>query len=104
MDHTHPDFMWVPYSLMDARDPELNNPSDPDANPFIDYSWIVGHFVNGAPDDPGVHPSPIPSVPSTHPSSHPSQAPNPFPFPSFRPTPVPAPHPAPVPAPRPTHT
>jgi hypothetical protein len=50
----HPDFMWVPYSYLDASDTSDNGAnSHLDANPYVDHNWVVDHFYNHAPDDVG---------------------------------------------------
>lgn len=65
----HPDLIWIPYSLLNAADEELNPPSAPSANPYVDYGWVVRHLVHQQPGEsrhlhcpvPEVSPSPSPS-------------------------------------------
>jgi hypothetical protein len=106
VDHTHPDFMWVPYSLMSAQDPDINKPDSPDENIYIDYTWVVNHFINGAPDDPGAHPAPVQSPPSPDSSNTPTPTPShtfPDPFPTHTPRPTPTPDPTSQPPVGPPH-
>jgi hypothetical protein len=104
----HPDFMWVPYSFMDATDTTGVN-HNLDANPYVDYKWLLKHFIKNVGDDvggsgcgsPNTHPTSTPSsTPSSHPTSIPTSAstptstptftshPDPFPTDTFTPTPT----------------
>jgi hypothetical protein len=96
----HPDFMWVPYSYLDASDTTENGPNAKlDANPFVDHTWVIDHFYKGAADDLGTHPcsslnqGPLPDpapMPSATPTSHP------LPEPTFEPFPEPTSDPEPI--------
>jgi hypothetical protein len=87
----HPDYMWVPYSL-------VKPPEDDDyANPNVDIEWIKDHLlVPGGRDDTSVTPGPIesPPPPRPSPSAGPTGGPSnpaPIPFPTFTPRPTPRP-------------
>jgi hypothetical protein len=75
----HPDFMWVPYSYLDASDTsETGANAKLDANPYIDHTWVINHFYKNAPDDVGG--TACGSAPQTHPSPSPSPSPTPHHF------------------------
>ena len=87
---THPDYMWVPYSILKATDY---------ANKDVDIDWIRDHILAGK-DDTSVQPGHVDPIPTPTPSH--SGGPTPGPTPA--PTPVvpntPPPH-APTPGPPP---
>ncbi len=99
----HPDYMWVPYSIIkpDPRAPEKHS------NPYIDIDWIRRHILSGGVDDDSVRPAPIPEVPEPVPGPDEGEGeddgegiPN-TPRPTPRPTSTPAPSPTPSPTPDP---
>lgn len=98
--NTHPDYMWVPFSLLKPTTY---------SNPQLDMDWISKHILSGGVDDPSVTPVPVPTAPSPGPlpSDQPDPGPTgtftPIPFPTFTPHPTstPAPTTTPVPVPRP---
>ena len=112
----HPDFMWVPYSFLDATDVTENGPNAKlDANPYVDHAWVVDHFFKGVSDDVGGNtycgrsghwppavgdlPNPGPS-----PSGHPTTGnPTPRPTPTSTGNPFPNPFPTILPTPGPHH-
>ncbi|MGK5084230.1 hypothetical protein WDW37_13120 [Bdellovibrionota bacterium FG-1] len=94
----HPDYMWVPYSLVPP------SPTEDYANPHVDIEWIKKHLlVPGGADDPSARPSPLESSPTPHPTS--SSWPTPTPSSTYSPVPpLPMPTHSPIPWPTPTAT
>ncbi len=94
MSDGHPDYIWVPYSLL--KPTEFSNPE-------LDIDWIKAHILSGGVDDssvsprpvdPAPHPSGRPSgepttTPTPEPTSHPTSQPRPTSEPTFIPTSVP---------------
>jgi hypothetical protein len=87
----HPDYMWVPYSVLKP------NNEEPYANVHVDHEWVERHVMAGV-DDPSVDPIPVPTVPvpSTRPSLLPTSTPRPTLTPTFTPAPPPPPEPEPT--------
>lgn len=54
---TNPDYMWVPFSLINMADPENQrfDPLQDDSNPKVDAVWVVEHILQGV-DDPSLTP------------------------------------------------
>lgn len=96
MNDAHPDYMWIPYSVLKPTEY---------ANNQVDIDWIRKHILSGGVDDPSVRPGQPDPLPSTLPSVLPSMSPRPLP--SFAPVPMPSPRPSPIrpspirPSPRP---
>jgi hypothetical protein len=85
---SHPDYMWVAYSLYQ---PEGN---DDYANPEVDVEWLKQHMlVRGGADDTSVRPLPEQAAPSPRPTASPSPDPHPtstpYPVPPITPRPRP---------------
>jgi hypothetical protein len=97
----HPDYLWVPFSILNASDPQQNDPKDDYANRFIDIEWLKAFMLQGR-DDPRSSPLPIapPPQPSSRPSGLPTDRPSGRPIPS--PTGAPGPLPSMIPGPRPS--
>ena len=90
--NTHPDYMWVPFSILKPTTY---------SNPQIDLAWIKKHILSGGVDDPSVTPVPIPTAPAPGPSDSPGPIPTftfpPLPIPTTTPDPQPEPEPQPDP-------
>jgi hypothetical protein len=92
--NTHPDYMWVPFSLLKPTTY---------SNPQLDLEWIKRHILSGGVDDPSVTPIPIPTAPAPEPTGDPVPGPTPTPTtePTFVPVPIPTTTPDPQPDPEP---
>ncbi len=97
----HPDYLWVPFSILEATNPHLNDPKDDSANPHLSVEWLKTYLIPGV-DDPSSQPVPV--APAPDPSPRPSLTPGPSPWPTPAPWPGPAPFPTPVPQPQPQPT
>ncbi len=71
INHGHPDYMWVPYSILKV-DPVAEVQY---ANAHIDIDWIKKHVLSGGVDDPSVTPAPIEPAPAPSPRPSPGQPP-----------------------------
>lgn len=88
---THPDYMWVPTSLLNPAEPANFSGDDPSyVNTQIDLNWVKNHLIPGR-DDPSVRPSPVPTAPVATPTRTP-----PPPGPGASPVPSPSPMPLPT--------
>lgn len=89
---THPDYMWVPTSLLNPADPANFSDDDPSyVNTQVDLNWVKNYLIPGR-DDPSVRPSPVPTAPVATPTRTPP-APGPGASPPPEPIPVPIPSP-----------
>ena len=78
----HPDYLWVPFSILNANNPDENNPADDFANNQIDLGWFRRHIIGGEPDTTAT-PIPVSTAPAPIATSspHPIPAPQPQPHP-----------------------
>ncbi len=98
LDHTHPDYMWIPYSVLKGTT---------EANPELDLEWVKKWILGGGGQEPGVTPSSIPTAPnpSRRPIPDENDPQDPFPEPTRTGGPISNPWPIPQPTgPRPQPT
>jgi hypothetical protein len=88
----HPDYLWVPFSILNPADPNQNNPTDTYANPQVDLDWVRRHILTGIVDTTSPPSSSVPDAPEPRPTRSPSPGggtnPQPGPRPTGRPVPL----------------